>query len=202
MFHVGLTGNIASGKSTVATRLRELGAVVLDADQFARAAVAAGTPGLERVFARFGAKVRAEDGSLDRAALGRIVFHDSDARRDLEAIVHPEVARLRTAATADAEVRGVAVIVSDVPLLFETGLRDAFDAVVLVDAVDSTRLRRLTSDRGVPREEALAMMAAQGDPQLKRAQADWVIENDGSRDALMTQVDAVWEKISARAASP
>lgn len=201
MLHIGLTGNIASGKSTVAARLGELGAVVLDADRFARDAVAPGTAGLDRVFARFGSDVRNPDGSLDRAALGRIVFRDAGARRDLEAIVHPEVARLRADAAAGAAAHGAAIVVSDVPLLFEAGLRDSFDAVVFVDAAESTRLNRLIVDRGMAEADALAMMAAQADPGPKRAQADWVIENDGSRAALMAGVDAVWREICARAES-
>lgn len=201
MFHVGLTGNIASGKSTVAARLGELGAVILDADGFARAAVTAGTPGLDRVFERFGDDVRALDGSLDRAALGRIVFRDAAARRDLEAIVHPEVARLRADAVAAAAAGGAKIIVSDVPLLFEAGLRDSFAAVLLVDASESTRLRRLTGERGLAESDAVAMMAAQEAPEHKREQSDWVIENNGSRDDLIARVDALWKEICARAAS-
>jgi len=201
MFHVGLTGNIASGKSTVAARLGELGAVILDADRFARDAVAPGTAALDHVFARFGSDVRGEDGSLDRAALGRIVFRDASARRDLEAIVHPEVARLRADAAADAAGHAAAIVVSDVPLLFEAGLRDSFDAVVFVDAAESTRFKRLNVERGVTDADAVAMMAAQADPGPKRTRADWVIENDGSRAALMARVDAVWQEICARAAS-
>ncbi len=202
MLHVGLTGNIASGKSTVAARFAAAGAVVLDADRFAREAVAPGTPGFERVLARFGDTLRMADGTLDRAALGRIVFADADARRDLEAIVHPEVARLRAAAVAAAAADGATIIVSDVPLLFEAGLRAEFDVVVLVDAPESIRHARLTQLRGLPAADARAMMDSQGDPSQKRPLADWVIVNDGSREHLHAQTDRVWDALVGRAASP
>src|SRR6187455_3403577 len=122
MLHVGLTGNVASGKSTVAARLASLGATVLDADRHAREALAPGTPALARVVERFGPSILDAAGALDRAALGRIVFRDAAARRDLEAIVHPEVSRRRTEDLAAARSRGDAVVISDIPLLFEAAL--------------------------------------------------------------------------------
>ncbi|MDA1082074.1 MAG: dephospho-CoA kinase [Gemmatimonadetes bacterium] len=200
MLTIGLTGNIASGKSTVSARLAEHGAVVLDSDAFARATLAPGTPGFERVLARFGDALRMSDGSLDRAALGRIVFADSAARRDLEAIVHPEVARLRKNGLAEAAAAGTAVAVCDVPLLFESGLHDQFDIVVLVHAPEDARLDRLIRQRGVAVDDARAMMAAQGDPDLKRAMADHVLVNDGSRDELIHKVDSLWSDLAPRAA--
>ena len=200
MLTIGLTGNIASGKSTVSARLAEHGAVVLDSDAFARATLAPGTPGFERVLARFGDALRMSDGSLDRAALGRIVFADSAARRDLEAIVHPEVARLRNNGLAEAAAAGTAVAVCDVPLLFESGLHDQFDIVVLVHAPEDARLDRLIRQRGVAVDDARAMMAAQGDPDLKRAMADHVLVNDGSRDELIHKVDSLWSDLAPRAA--
>ena len=134
MLHVGLTGNIASGKSAVAARLAALGATVLDADTFAHEALARGSAGRNLVVARFGPSLLKADGSLDRAALGKIVFSHAAARRDLEAIVHPEVARRRAIALDDAQAAGAAIVVSDVPLLFEAGLASEFDVIVLVDA--------------------------------------------------------------------
>jgi dephospho-CoA kinase len=202
MLHVGLTGNIASGKSAVAARLAALGARVLDADAFAREAVAPGTPGLAAVARRFGAAILAPDGSLDRAALGRLVFRDATARADLERIVHPEVATRRAAALDQARRDGVDIVVSDVPLLFETGLDRACDLVVVVDAPEAVRLERLVRLRGIADDDARAMMAAQGDPAIKRARADLVILNDGSLADLDDRVGAAWATLTARARRP
>jgi dephospho-CoA kinase len=199
MIHVGLTGNIASGKSTVAARLAAHGAVVLDADAYAREAVAPGSPALEAVAERFGSGVIRPDGTLDRAALGKLVFRDARARADLEAIVHPEVARRRAADLAAARDGGAAVVVSDVPLLFEAGLEDEFDLIVFVDAPEEERLRRLVVERGLTADDARAMVAAQSDPVVKRARADIVIDNDGTMEALARRVDALWAELSARA---
>jgi dephospho-CoA kinase len=199
MIHVGLTGNIASGKSTVAARLAAHGAVVLDADAYARDAVAPGSPALEAVAERFGSGVIRPDGTLDRAALGKLVFRDARARADLEAIVHPEVARRRAADLAAARAGGAAVVVSDVPLLFEAGLEDEFDLIVFVDAPEEERLRRLVVERGLTADDARAMVAAQSDPAVKRARADIVIDNDGTTEALARRVDALWAELSARA---
>ncbi|HVZ47810.1 MAG TPA: dephospho-CoA kinase [Gemmatimonadaceae bacterium] len=201
MLHVGLTGNIGSGKSTVARLLAARGAVVLDADAYAREAVAPGTPGLAAVVARFGSGALRPDGTLDRAALGRLVFADPAARHDLEAIVHPEVARRRGAGVAAARAAGADVVVSDVPLLFEAGLAHEFDVVVVVDAPEAARLERLMAARGLSRDEARARIAAQGDAAAKRARADVVIDNAGPPDALGPQVDALWRMLAARAGS-
>lgn len=192
MRHIALTGNIASGKSTVSTRLAALGATIIDADQLARDAVAPGTPGHDAVVARFGAAVLAPDGSLDRAALRARVFQDTAARRDLEAITHPEVRRLRAVAVAAARARGDVLVVSDSPLVFEAGLVDQFDAVLLVDAPVAVRRERLLRDRGLAPDVADAMIAAQWPSTEKRARADWVIDNDGTREALEARVDALW----------
>jgi dephospho-CoA kinase len=201
MLHVGLTGNVASGKSTVAARLASLGATVLDADRYAREALAPGTPSLARVVERFGPAVLDANGALDRAALGRIVFRDSDARHDLEAIVHPEVARRRAADLADARSRGDRVVVSDVPLLFEADLEREFDEIVLVHASEEARLARLTGVRRMSETDTLAVMASQGDADAKRHRAHHVIENDGSLDELLGRVDALWAILSRAAKS-
>lgn len=201
MIHVGLTGNVASGKSTVAARLASLGATVLDADRYAREALAPDTPGLARVVERFGPAIVGPGGVLDRAALGRIVFRDAAARRDLEAIVHPEVARRRSADLAAARARGARVVISDVPLLFEAALEREFDEIVLVHAPEAARLRRLVGERGMTEADARAVMAAQGDADTKRHRAHHVIENDGTLADLTARVDALWAVLSRAAKS-
>lgn len=192
MLHLALTGNIASGKSTVSTMLAHHGATIIDADQLARDAVAVGTPGLEAVVDRFGTGVLQADRSLDRAALRRIVFHDAVAREALNAIVHPIVGRLREAALVAARARGDQVVVSDIPLLFEVGLEHAFDGVIFVDAPASTRLERIVQTRGLSSTEAQAMIDAQWPPERKRRGADWVIDNAGDLATLQARVDALW----------
>lgn len=201
MLNVGLTGNIASGKSTVAKQFAALGAAVLDADTYAREAVEPGTHAFSEVVARFGPRVLSPSGLLDRAALGRIVFSDGAARRDLEQIIHPEVARRRDVAARQARSRGANVVVSDVPLLFEAGLEGEFDVIVLVHADDATRLDRLVRERGIAEADARAMMTAQADAAAKRDRADFVIDNSGSLEALDARVTAVWRDLLARAAT-
>lgn len=199
MLHLALTGNIASGKSTVAVMLAAHGATIIDADQLAREAVAPGTAGLEAVLERFGSGVLAPDGSLDRAALRQRVFHDPVARESLNAIVHPAVRRLRDAAVASSSARGDRVVISDIPLLFEVGLEHAFDGIILVDAPEAVRLARLVHDRGLAEADAQAMIDAQWSAVRKRAGATWIVENDGTRQALQERVDAVWAEIEKRA---
>jgi dephospho-CoA kinase len=189
---IGLTGSIASGKSTVSSLLRELGATIVDADQLARDAVAPGTTALAAIKARWGPAVIAADGTLDRTALRRIVFADPAERRALEDIVHPDVETLRGAAVARAQAAGAPVIVCDIPLLFEKHLEHQFDAVVFVDANDEARRTRLVATRGLSGAEAEAMMAAQLPNEGKRRRASWTIENNGSLDALRAQVIALW----------
>jgi dephospho-CoA kinase len=190
---VGLTGGIGAGKSEVARLLAGHGAVVVDADALAREAVAPGTPGLEAVVREFGSGILAADGSLDRAALGEIVFSDPSRRAALETIVHPYVGRrsseLMAAAPADA------VVVYDVPLLVENGLQDAYDVVVVVDAPDSSRLRRLVELRGMSEADARGRMAAQATREARLAVADHVVTNDGDLDALRSQVDRIWSSL-------
>ena len=199
MLHLGLTGNIASGKSAVATLLASHGATIIDADRLAREAVAPGTPGFASVVDYFGPDIVGDDGTLDRAALRRRVFSDPVQRDALNAIVHPAVARLRDARVAEARGRGDRVVVNDIPLLFEVGLEHLFDGVLLVDAPDEERLRRLMDDRGLGREEALAMMGLQLPSAEKRARATWVIDNDGSREQLAGRVAELWRTFEALA---
>lgn len=202
MRSIALTGNIASGKSSVAALLASHGATIIDADQLARAAVAPGTPGLAAVTAHFGPTVLRDDGTLDRAALRARVFADPAARDALNAIVHPEVARLREEALTVARGRGDRVVVSDIPLLFEVGLEGAFDAVILVDAPAAVREARMVRDRGLSVETARAMMAAQWPPERKRAGATWIVDNAGSREALTARVAELWGEIETWAALP
>ncbi|MFC8921773.1 dephospho-CoA kinase [Cellulosimicrobium sp. NPDC057127] len=196
MFRIGLTGGIAAGKSVALARLAERGAVAIDYDVLSREAVAPGSVGLDEVVESFGTGVLAPDGSLDRQALGAIVFADDAARERLNAVVHPEVRRLaaeREAAAAAADPR--AVVVHDVPLLVETGDPARFHLVVVVHAPVELRTRRLT-ERGLSSEEAAARIAAQADDDARLAAADVTLDGAGSADALREQVDALWEKVS------
>ncbi|MFT4109945.1 dephospho-CoA kinase [Propionicimonas sp.] len=187
---IGLTGGIASGKSTVAALLAGRGALVIDADRLAREAVEPGTPGLAAVVARFGDGVLRPDGRLDRPALGRIVFADPLARRDLEAIVHPAV-RARAAELTAAAPAGT-VVVQMIPLLVETGQQDAFDLVVVVDAEPAEQVARIRARDGLGEEEALARLRAQADRERRLAAADVVLRNDGTPADLADRVDRFW----------
>jgi dephospho-CoA kinase len=189
---VGLTGGIGAGKSEVAKRLAELGAVVIDADRLAREVVAPGTEGLAEVVVEFGPRVLGPDGALDRPALGRLVFQDDVARRRLEAIIHPRV-RARTGELVDAAPPD-AVVVNDVPLLVEAGLAGGYNLVVVVLADEVTRVRRLVEARGMAADEARARIAAQATDEQRRAVADVVLTNDGSVAELRDQVDALWRE--------
>lgn len=195
---VALTGNIASGKSAVSRLFAQRGATIIDADELAREAVEPGTAALAAIVARWGSGMLRSDGTLDRAALRGMVFGDADALRDLNAIVHPQVEVLRNRAIEEALAGGAEMIVCDIPLLFEKGMQDAFDAVVLVDAPEDERLRRLTTTRGLTQAEALAMMRAQLPSAPKRARADFVIDNSGTLDALEERADTVWDALLER----
>jgi dephospho-CoA kinase len=193
---IALTGNIASGKSTVAAMLAERGATIIDADVLARDAVREGSPALGMITDRWGSGVIGKDGSLDRDALREIVFDDQTELDALNDIVHPEVMRLRNAEVEAAKERGDNVVVCVIPLLFERHLADDFNTIVLVDAPRSMRLERIVRDRGLDEAEAMKMIAAQMPADLKRARANYVIENDGSIDSLREKVDRFWEKLS------
>ena len=201
MMLVALTGNIASGKSTVARMLAARGATLVDADVLAREVVRAGTPAYDAIVERWGADVLAPDGVLDRAALRARVFADPDELEALNAIVHPEVGRLRDERVAEARARGARVVVCDIPLLFERNLADDFDVVILVDAPRPLRLERLVRDRALRATEAMAMIAAQMPAELKRARADFVIDNVGTTYELEREVDRVWREVGQLAES-
>ncbi len=198
MLRVGLTGNIAAGKSTVADTWRRIGVTVVDADQLARRAVEPGTPALAAILGQWGPAVVA-GGELDRAALRRIVFADPASRARLEEIVHPAVGALRHEAYRAAEQRGEAAAVADVPLLFEVGMADEFGVVVLVEAPEAVRLERLVRDRGLDADEARRMIAAQMPSELKRARADHVLPNTGTIGDLEDRARALWRVLLAQA---
>jgi dephospho-CoA kinase len=203
MLRVGLTGGIGSGKSEVSRRLAALGAIVLDADQAARAVVEPGTPGLARIAETFGPGVLREDGSLDRAKLAEIVFADDAARASLNAIVHPLVREhMRAAERAAVEAaRDDAVIVHDVPLLAEGGRGDEFDLVIVVDVPPEVQVDRLAAQRGMPASQARARMAAQATRAERLAVADIVIDNSGTLADLDRRVSEVWSDLQERARS-
>ena len=192
MIHVGLTGGVASGKSAVAAQLAKLGAVVIDADQLAREVVAPGTGGLDQIRQAFGEAVFAPDGSLNRAALGALVFSDEARRSELNAIVHPlvraEASRLRAAAASEA------VVVEDIPLLVESGQADRFDLVLVVQAPREERIRRMVEDRGWSVAEAESRMAAQASDADRAAIADHLLMNDGTLEQLQADVTELFEK--------
>lgn len=198
---IGLTGNIASGKSSVADLFAERGATIIDADVLAREAVMKGSPALEAIVERWGKGILDADGNLDRAALRHRVFQDQSDLDALNAIVHPEVQRRRSQEVSAARARGDKVIVCVIPLLFERHLADDFDTIVLVDAPRSIRLDRIVRDRGIDEAEAMKMIASQMPADLKRARADYVIENAGTREDLEIEVDRVWQEIAGDSVS-
>ena len=191
--HVGLTGGIGAGKSTVARLLAERGAIVLDADYAARAVVEPGTEGLAEIARTFGPEVLRADGSLDRAALAGLVFADEELRKQLNAIVHPRV-RTWMAERADAAPEG-SIVVQDIPLLVEGGLNTFFAYIVVVDADDETRIKRLIGDRGMTEDEARARIAAQAPREKRNAAADRLIDNTGSPAELSSAVAELWREL-------
>lgn len=195
MILVGLTGNIASGKSTVAQLMSERGATIIDADELARDAVAVGSDGHRKIVERWGDDILKADGGLDRVALRQIVFQEPSELEALNSIVHPEVSRLRDDLINEARERGDEIVVCDIPLLFERRLVDDFDRIVLVDAPRPLRLERLTRERALGQNEAMNMIASQMPAELKRARADYIIENDGDLAALEKRVDEIWRAL-------
>ncbi|WP_166139726.1 dephospho-CoA kinase [Nocardioides ochotonae] len=186
---VGLTGGIASGKSTVAAMLEELGAVIIDGDKLAREVVERGTPGLAAVVEAFGEELLTPEGDLDRPALGKVVFGDEAKRRVLEGIVHPLV--FERYAALEASAPEGALVVHDIPLLAESGRADTFDAVLVVDVPVETQVERLVRDRGMERADAAARIAAQATREQRLAIATHVLENTGTREQLRDRVHEV-----------
>ena len=202
MLLVGLTGNIGSGKSTVAQMLSERGATIIDADVLARRAVELGTAAYAKIVARWGSSILAPDNHLDRAALRRVVFADHAQLEELNQIVHPEVERLRARLSDQARRRGDRVVVCDIPLLFERHMTDRFDRILLFDANRAIRLERLVKERGLRETEAMDMIAAQMPAELKRARADFIVENDGTFAQLERRVNEVWTALLHDASAP
>ncbi len=195
MLHIGLTGNVGAGKSTVVTLFASWGATVIDTDILAREVVQPGSPALERIHQDFGDKVIAEDGGLDRPAMRRIVFSDTEAREKLESVLHPAIrARYRELVT-EAEARGDRIVIGVVPLLFETGMQYDFDAVLVVDAPAAVRIERLVNKRGLTPEEASAVADAQMPAGEKRERADLVIDNDSDITTLERRAWETWKEI-------
>ena len=199
MFLVGLTGNIGSGKSTVAQLLSERGATIIDADVLARRAVEQGTDAFRAIVERWGRAILSADGALDRGALRRIVFSNPAELEQLNAMVHPEVERMRTSLVEQARQRGDRLVVCDIPLLFERRMTERFDRIVLVDAPRPVRLERLVRERGLRETEAMDMIVAQMPAELKRARADFVIDNDSTLTQLDGRVAEVWMALLAAA---
>ncbi|MEB0285945.1 MULTISPECIES: dephospho-CoA kinase [unclassified Cryobacterium] len=196
MYLIGLTGGIASGKSTVASALTEHGAVVIDADRLAREVVEPGSPVLAAIAAEFGTALVGPDGALDRPRLGAIVFGDPAALARLNAIVHPAVrsltnARIRAAGLANPS----AVVVYDVPLLVEAAVEHPFDLVVVTQATPETRMQRMVDLRRMSQEDAAMRIRAQADDAERLAIADVVIDTDGTLEHTLRQVDALWERV-------
>jgi dephospho-CoA kinase len=196
---VALTGNIASGKSEVARLLAHRGATIIDADVLAREAVEPGTPAHAEITARWGRGVLHADGRLNRSALRAIVFASDRERDALNAIVHPRVAELRDARIAAAREAGARVVVCDIPLLYETGGADRFDAVIVVHAGADRRRARLLAHRALSPVDADRMIAAQLSTEITRHRADYVIENEGTLAELAAEVDGLWDALVQRA---
>lgn len=194
---VGLTGGIASGKSTVSRMLADLGAVIIDSDLIAREVVEPGTDGLEEVVAAFGDEILTADGALDRPRVGAIVFADPEKRKVLEGIIHPRV--FMRAIEIDEAAGEHAVIVNDIPLLAETNQADRFDAVVVVDVPTELQVERMVRDRGMSVEEAESRIAAQATREQRLAIATYVIENTGTLEDLKQSVADVYAALLARA---
>jgi len=199
MLNVALTGNIASGKSTVAELFRAWGATIIDADRLVREVQAPGSPVLAAIVERFGPDVLDAAEALDRGALRRRVMGDPAALAELNRIVHPEVLRRRAALEREARARGDRIVVSDIPLLFESADPDAFDVVILVDAPIAIRRARLLATRRLSAAEADQMLAAQAPSEPKRARSTYVIDNDGDPTALEASAREVWSRLVARA---
>ena len=195
MLVIGLTGNIGSGKSTVAQLLSERGATIIDADVLARRAVEFGTPAYDKIVKRWGTSIIGPDRQLERSALRRTVFSDPKQLEELNDIVHPEVESLRQRLLDDARQRGDRVVVCDIPLLFEKHMAPRFDRIILVDAPRPLRLERLVRDRALRETEAMDMIAAQMPAELKRAGADFILENADTLNSLEQQVADVWTQL-------
>ncbi|WP_026927312.1 dephospho-CoA kinase [Granulicoccus phenolivorans] len=199
MLEVGLTGGIGSGKTTVADLWARRGAVLIDADLVAREVVEPGTPGLAAIAERFGADILRADGTLNRPALGQVVFHDDVARADLEEITHPAIrARVADLTRAAAERDPGAIVILVNPLLVEMGQADQFDVVVVVDVTPEVQLQRVMGRDRFTAEQAQARIRAQATRDQRLAVADYVIDNSGTLEQLQADADRVWQELQER----
>lgn len=190
---IGLTGGIASGKSTVAQLLVERGALLVDADQVAREVVSPGEPLLEAIASAFGQAVLQEDGSLNRASLGNIVFKDKELLKKLESLTHPAIrARMQEKIKTYAEQYPERLTVADVPLLYETGQEKLYEGIMVVYIPEELQISRLMNRNNLSQEEAAKRVALQMDIEEKRRRADWVIDNSGSLEASKSQIEQFW----------
>ena len=196
MFLIGLTGGIGSGKTTVATRLKGLGARIVDADKIAREIVEPGEPALAELAEAFDGVLNA-DGSLNRAELARQAFAAPDATEKLNSITHPRIRERTLERFAQARTEAVPVLVYDMPLLIENGEYKKMDHVLVVDSADEIRIDRLVNSRGLDEEDARRRIAAQISREERLAAADSVVDNSGTRDQLLQQVDTFWEQVVA-----
>lgn len=199
MFRVGLTGNIGAGKSTVAELFTRWGARVIDADLLAREVVAPGTPYLARLRERWGDEVITPAGALDRAAMRQIAFSDAEARRELEAILHPAILERYNELVEEAQARGDSIVVGAIPLLYESGIESQFDVVVLIYAPLGHRIYRLVSRRGLTEDEARRIAEAQMPAEEKRKRADLIIDNDSDIPTLERRAWETWKEIEKMA---
>lgn len=200
VLHLGLTGGIGSGKSTVARLLAEHGAVIIDADAISRRLMESGSPVLAQAVEAFGPGILHEDGTLDRPALARVVFGDDAARERLNGIVHPAVREesARQLETAPSRPGFAGVVVEDIPLLAETGQAGRFDGVLVVTADEEERVRRLIRNRGMSEDEARSRIRAQATDAERAAIATWTVDNSGTPEATREQIDALWAEFTAR----
>lgn len=199
MFLIGLTGGIAAGKSTVASHWQSLGGVQIDADEIARQVVAPGTPGLAKVAAQFGSSVLNSDGSLNRAALGALVFNDPDARKKLEGILHPLVKA--EAKRLVALQPNEAIVIYNVPLLVEAGVDLDFDRVVTVEAPAEDQVARMLASRGMTAEDALSRIQAQASPAQRANRADYILSSNQPLNLMLKDAGKLWLQFEREAAA-
>jgi dephospho-CoA kinase len=192
---IALTGSVAAGKSSVGALFREWGTPVIDADALVRELQRPGEPVFDAIVAAFGRGVLDGHGQLDRRAMRQRILDDLDAKRRLEAIVHPALEIRRRALVVDARARGESLVVAEIPLLFEAADPAAYDGVIVVDAPVTERRRRLMHDRGLDARAADELIAAQWPAPEKRARATWIIDNDGDRETLIRRARDVWDAL-------
>jgi dephospho-CoA kinase len=196
MILIGLTGSVATGKSTVAKMFKKCGAIVIDADEFAREVVQPGKPAWREIVRTFGRRILNLDRTIDRHALGAIVFHDKKKLRHLERIIHPRVAREQIRLTKQAAKNDPkAVVIYDVPLLFEAGIDKRVDKTIVVAATRETQIMRLKNRNGLTRAEALRRIRSQMPLAMKRLRADYILDGTKNRESLSRDISRLFEDL-------